>query len=178
MTARHSRRRDDAGFTMLELATTMMIFGVLSAIAVGGLYSMRNAFAEQGAQREVLAGLRLWQTRAVAEETTYCVDFGSTVKSTSYTVYKVPGADAGALPAGYSCSASGTKVAGPNKAPDRTAFKNVTFAQRNGTDTAFVLFYPRGASSSGTFTVVRDGSTKTYTVTVEGLTARVSSSGS
>lgn len=176
MTARLRRPRGDAGFTLIELATAMMIFGILSAIAVGSLYSLRNATAGQSAQRELVAGVRQWQTRAVAEATTYCVDFGSTASSTKYSVYRVPGMDTGTLPAGYSCT-GGTKVSGPVKAPDRTLFTNIGFRQRNGATTAYVLFYPRGAASPGSVRVGRTASTKTYTVTVEGLTARVSSTG-
>lgn len=169
---RRLRSRGDAGFTLLELSVAMVIFGVLSTIAVGGFFSLRDANAEKGAHREVISALRSSQTRAVSEGTTYCVDFGSSTVSTSWTVYRVPAAGTGTLAAGFSCS-SGTKVSGPEATPKKTSLTGATFAQRNGADTAYVLFSPRGAASPGSLTVRRSGSTKTYRLVVDALTGRV-----
>lgn len=167
------RSRGDAGFTMIELAVAMAIFGVVSAIAIGGFASLRDANAQKGAHREVISSLRAAQARAVSEGTTYCVDFGSTTSSTSWNVYRVPAAGAGSLAAGFSCS-SGTKIAGPERLPAKTTTTGASFAQRNGTDTAYVLFYARGAASPGTLNIRRTGSTKNYGLVVDALTGRVS----
>lgn len=167
------RSRGDAGFTMIELAVAMSIFAVLSVIAVGGFSSLRDANAQKGAQREVISSLRTAQSRAVSEGTTYCVDFGSMSTSTSWNVYRVPTAGAGALAAGFSCS-SGAKVDGPAKLPAKTTMTGAAFAQRNGIDTAYVLFYARGAASPGLLNIRRSGSTKNYRVVVDALTGRVS----
>ena len=48
-----------------------------------------------------------------------------------------------------------------------------SFQDVNGVTSSSVYFYPKGSASGGNVVVVRSGSSKTYTVTVEGLTARV-----
>ena len=157
---------------MLELCVTMMIFGVLSAMAVGSFVSLRNAHAQKGAQREVVSSMRAIQARAVSEGTTFCVDFGGAT-STQWNIYRVPAAGTGTLPSAFACS-TGTKVAGPEKLPVNTSLTGISFSQRNGLDTTFALFYPRGAASPGSLSVTRTGSAKTYSLTVDALTGRVS----
>ena len=166
-----ARRRSDDGFTLIEVMAAMVIFGVLAAIAVGGIRSMRDANAEQSAHREVISSLRNAQERALSEAVTYCVDFGAPT-STSWSVYRVSGAGTGTLPTTFSCT-SGTKVDGPVRLPSQTALTNISFSQRNGADTAFVLFYPRGAASPGSLKVTRTGSDKTYRLVIDALTGRV-----
>ena len=151
----------------------MAIFGVLTAIAVGALYTWRDAQAEKGTVRELLSSLRNVQGRAVSESTTFCVDFGGAT-STSFTVYRTPGAGTGALSTSFACS-SGTAVLGPVKTEPKTSLTGINFDQRNGLTTTFILFYPRGAASPGSINIGRQGSAKTYSVTIDGLTGRVSS---
>ena len=57
--------------------------------------------------------------------------------------------------------------------------KDVTFAgglfeQSSGVVSTSAYFYPRGSASKGDVNVTRSGRAKVYTVSVEGLTARVS----
>ena len=163
----------DGGFTLIELCAVMAMTGVMAAIAVGGMTSYRNAQAERGTMRELVSSLRSAQGRALSEGTTYCVSFGG-VTATTWNLYRTPAAGTGVLPAAYSC-ATGTKVDGPVQAESKTSLSSIAFDQRNGTTTSFVLFYPRGAASPGSIVVGRAGSTKTYSIVVDGLTGRVSS---
>lgn len=165
--------RGDDGFTLIEMLVVMVLGSVLMSIAFFGWRGWQQSLQEQGAQRAVVSLLRDAQVRAVAEDTTYCVDFGSSVSTTTATVWRVPGDDSGAVAA---CT-TGTK--GDSWTADSGAsVTNAKFVQRDGTTTAFVLFYPRGAASGGTLNVARSGSSKTYSLTVDALTGRVSSSGS
>jgi type II secretory pathway pseudopilin PulG len=151
---------------------TMVVFGIVSAIAVGGIRSLRDANAEQSAHREVISAMRGAQQRALSEATTFCVDFGSAASATRFNVYRVPGAGSGVLPGTFACS-SGTRVDGPVLLPTQTRLTDMAFSLRNGTDTHFVLFYPRGAASPGSLTVRRTGASKTYRLVVDALTGRV-----
>lgn len=171
MRGRFCRPRSDDGFTLVELAMAMVVFGIVSAIAVGGIRSLRDANAEQSAQREAISAMRNAQAQALSEAVTYCVDFGA-APSTSLNVYRVPGAGVGPLPLAFSC-ASGTRVDGPIRLPTQTRMTDIVFNQRNGTDTTFAFFYPRGAASPGSLVIRRTGSTKTYRLTVDALTGRV-----
>jgi type II secretory pathway pseudopilin PulG len=156
----------------VELAMAMVVFGIVSAIAVGGIRSLRDANAEQSAHREVISAMRGAQQRALSEATTFCVDFGSAATATQFSVYRVPGAGSGVLSPTFACT-TGTKVDGPVRMPTQTRLTDMVFSQRNGVDTQFVLFYPRGAASPGSLTVRRTGSSKTYRLVVDALTGRV-----
>lgn len=164
----------DSGFTLIEVMVTLVLFGIIATIAAPAYSRHSRAVQQQGAVREIVSTLRNVQERALAEDTAFCVDF----TATTYTAYRVPGADLGVLPGGFTCSGSGTKVAGPFKVQPGTSL-NVSppygFAQRNGATTTYALFYARGAASAGSVVASRDDSAKTYTVSVEGLTSRVAS---
>ena len=165
--------RDD-GITLIELSVTMALFGVLATIGVYSFRNLQHALEEQGAQREVVSQLRDAQTRAVAESVAYCVDFGVT-PTTTYSMYRVPGADQGALAAGFSCTV-GTRLS-TYKNQTGTSVSSADFEQRNGVHTTFVLFTPRGSASAGSVNLARGDASKTYSVSVDGLTGRVSSNG-
>lgn len=167
------RSAGDDGFTLIEVLVVTVIAGLIMGIAFFGWRSWQQSLQEQGAQRAVVSLLRDAQVRAVAEDTTYCVDFGTSGSTTSATVWRVPGDDTGALAA---CT-TGTKVQ-TWTADNGTSVTGASFSQRDGSTTAFVLFYPREAASGGGVNVARTGSSKTYSINVDALTGRVSSSGS
>ena len=164
---------EDDGFTLIEVLVVTVLMGLIMGIAFFGWRSWQQSLQEQGAQRAVVSLLRDAQVRSVAEDTTYCVDFGSSASTTTATVWRVPGNDTGAVAA---CT-TGTRVQGWT-ADNGSRVTGASFTQRDSTTTAFVLFYPRGAASGGSLSVARNGSTKTYSITVDALTGRVSSSGS
>ncbi len=163
----------EQGFTMVELLVAMALFGVLAAMGTAGFSATQKTLQARGAHRESVTQLRTVQSRAVAENTAFCVDFGGAT-TTSWKVYRVPGADSGALAAGFSCTSG--SLAGTYAAPGRTGFSAVAFTQRNGTTTSYALFYARGSASGGSVKVGGGGGS-TYTITVDGLTGRVTSTG-
>ena len=166
--------KDNDGFTLVELLVAMVLFGVLSTVATAGFSAVQKSLDARGAHRENVSNLRVLQARAVAEDVAYCVAFGAGATPKTWTAYRVAAADQGVLPAGYTCT-SGT-VVDTYTTPGSTTFSNIAFAQRNGLTTPYVLFYARGAASGGTFKVVGGGA-PTYTITVDALTGRVTSSG-
>lgn len=167
-------RPNDEGVTLIELSVAMALFGVLAGIGALGFRDFQHSLEEQGAQREIVSALRDAQTRAVAEGTAYCVDFGTT-PTTSYSMYRVPGADQGPMAASFSCT-TGTRLNTYRNQTGTSVF-SADFEQRNGAHTTYVLFTARGSASPGNTTLARTTSTKTYMVSVDGLTGRVSSNG-
>jgi prepilin-type N-terminal cleavage/methylation domain-containing protein len=164
MPIRMTRRcaaRDERGFTLVELMVVMLIIGVISAIAVPGWRRYEDSQTQPASAGALVALMRNAQVRAVAEEVTYRVSFAANGKSA--TLAKQTGAST------YS-DVSKVKVQG--RAP---YFTNPSFTTDSGTGTV-AYFYPRGAASPGSVQVARTGSTKVYTITVEGLTGRVSQS--
>jgi prepilin-type N-terminal cleavage/methylation domain-containing protein len=160
----------EAGFTLVEFASAMVLFSILSAMAVVGLRAFTAAHAESGTKSELVSALRYAQTRAITEGTTYCVDFSTTNK---WSVYRVAGLGTGTLPVGFSCVTSGTKMRGPFSTQSTVSVTSPVFTQRDGSTTTYALFYPRGSASPGSLTIRRSSTSKQYVLTVEALTARV-----
>jgi prepilin-type N-terminal cleavage/methylation domain-containing protein len=155
-----AERRDDSGVSFIELLVAMVLFGILVAISAGPYARYRVGQEHIGSTRELVAFLRRAQVRAVSEETTYRIDFAS--DGSRATAYRFNGT---------------TYVAGQVISPANTriTYSNVTFAQPDGSGTGLKLwFYARGSAGRGSVTVAREGAGKTYSVNVEGLTARVS----
>lgn len=164
-----AERDASAGFTLIEVLTVMSLIGIIATMAVAGLRQWTKAQEHEGARREVISSLRYAQERAVAEATTYCVEF----TGDSWSSYRVPGIAIGPPPAGFSCAASGIKVRGPVSPQSASIHVSATFTQRDNSSTSWALFYGRGSATGGTLNVTRDNSSKRYTINVEGLTSRV-----
>ncbi len=156
---RTAESRED-GFTLLELLVTMTILGIVLAIAVAPYKNYQRAQAHQNTARLVVASLRGAQVSAVAENATYRVTFA---------------ADGGSWQAARLSGTTWTDVGPAGTSADRTvSVADPSFRQSDGSLGATVYFYPRGSATKGSLVVVRAGRDKVYTVTVEGLTARVS----
>jgi prepilin-type N-terminal cleavage/methylation domain-containing protein len=160
--ARRGRELDD-GFTLIEALAAMTLFGVLSAIAVTGYHGYQQAHEEQGSADRVVAVLRNAQERASSESRTYCVRFNS--DNLSWTVWRT------------TCGSGSRVETGTTESPRVTLpSTSRSFVDRAGATSATdVYFYRSGMASAGTLTVIRPGSSKAYTVRVEGLTGRVTS---
>ena len=150
-------RSDDSGFTLLEVISTCILLAVLVGMAVGPWSSYRHARAHVESRNELVAALRNAQVSSVAENVTYRVD----LTATTATSYRLP-------PSGGQVRTRQYLVEDTN-----VTFANAAFETPSGTGTS-VFFYPRGSASKGDVQVLRSGRSKVYTVSVEGLTARVS----
>lgn len=160
----HPRQRRDAGFTLIELTIGMLITGILMGLGTAGWTSYQRSVEHRNAAQGLVSALRNAQQSSLAEAVTYCVAFDTA--SRAYTVYK------------YACGSTGTSV----KGPVRTASARVTlaapaFVQPDSSTSTTLSFYPRGSATKGSVKVNRSGSSRAYTITVEGLTGRVSLSG-
>jgi type II secretion system protein H len=160
-------RSRNAGFTMIEVMVTIVLVGIMMAIAVGGYRSWAFAHQQSGTARTLQSVLRQSQQRAVTEGRSVCVEFNTAANT--YTVYR---ASTPTLPA---CSdPAKVNVRGPvTTAGKSVRLRTATFASPDGA-VAKVSFTPHGSAWAGEVTVGREGSSKVYVLTVEGLTGRVS----
>ncbi len=155
-----NRRTTDDGFTLVEAMWSIAIFGVLAAISVGGLHGWTQAREHSGTASAVQSLLREAQQRAVTEGRATCVRFD--VAAQSFAMYRGACDDP-------------TRVLLQTRHPDagRVHLAAPAFLGPLGS-TPGVTFKPRGTAWPGSVQVTRTGSGKVYTVSVEGLTGRVS----
>ena len=156
--------QDDHGFTLLELLVTMIIIGILSALSFGAYAQYRRAHDQLGSSDALVSTLRDAQERSASESRTYCVRIGS--DSRSWTVWRA------------TCG-TGTSLEGrsTDSASVTLPVANRSFVDRSGaTSTTDIYFYRSGMASAGTLRVASSVRSMTYTIRVEGLTGRVTSS--
>ncbi|HYU85911.1 MAG TPA: GspH/FimT family pseudopilin [Kribbellaceae bacterium] len=152
----------DAGFTLAEVMVTIMLIGIMMAIAVAGSRSWSLASEQSGTARTLQSVLRQAQQRAVTEGVASCVTFD--VAADTYTTYR-----------GACDDPAKTKVKGPEPTSSAKVHLSApSFKGPSGTPGSGVTFTARGTAWPGKVTVTRSGSAKTYLLTVEGLTGRVS----
>lgn len=151
----------DAGLTLVELLVGMVIVTLLAVSSVSGWTSYQRVTEHKGTAQELVSALRNAQQRSLAEAATYCVAFDT--GNRSYELRK------------FACGATGV-VAKPatRTQSTRVGLAAPAFLQTDGTTASSVSFFARGSATKGSVQVRRVGSTKTYTITVEGLTGRVS----
>ena len=163
----NTARRADDGMTLLELMVTLSVAGVLMALGVGGMRTYLIATRESSTAQSVRSALRAAGEQAVSEGRTYCVLF----TTTTWTLYR------------SDCTVAADKVDGPHQVDDPSItltavnFPPPSLAIPNENTSCpqsghCAYFYPRGTALAGGLQVLRPG--KTYTITVEGLTGRVS----
>ena len=143
----------DGGFTLIEVLVTIVIAGILMAIAVGGWRAYAASQAQRGTADALVSLMREAQQRAVTEGTTYGVQLSPTGPWVlRQLVPPYTDCTAGTAKSSEVPSRGGIAIAGPS----------------------CVLFQPRGTATAATIKVQRAGTSKLYTIKVEGLAGRAS----
>lgn len=157
---------DAAGFTLLELMVVLSLAGILMTMAVGGFRAYAASQQLSGAATTLASTFRNAGERALSEGITYCVGIDQT--ASSFRVYK---------------QACGTGTAQTSAIKSDAVLTAASFPAVSGQAytsctgfSACAYFYPRGTASAGTISVCRTSACtgKSYTVTIEGLSSRVS----
>jgi len=157
----------DTGMTLVETVFTIAIAGILMAIGFTAVRSFLFANREQGTAQQIRSALRNAEEQTLSQGRTYCVYF----TSSTWATYK------------SDCTVAANKTVGPQQVADTSiALASISFPAPSpailGQGTACPVagkcayFYPRGTALAGSLQVTRTG--KTYTLSVEGLTGRVS----
>lgn len=153
--------RRDGGFTLIELMVAMAIAGVLMALAIPTWSHYQNKQDYVGSAQTVVSNLRQTQLQAVAQETSYRVDFA--VGGRTMKIYR------------FDASSNAYVLSQTVTLPGSAAsFTSPSFTQSNGAASTSAFFYARGTASDGTVTLTRTNTGgRTYIVNIEGLTGRV-----
>ena len=78
-------RRSQTGFTMVELIVTMILIGIMSAVAIPRISSL-GTFNARGFRDQTIATLRFAQKTAIAQRRAVCVAIGSTGTGVTLTI--------------------------------------------------------------------------------------------
>ena len=157
---------DDAGITLIELIVTMFLAAIVMSIGILAMRGYLLSNREAGTAQDIRSALRDASENSLSQGRTYCVYF----TATTWAVYK------------SSCTVAANKTAGPFTVDDPSITLSTIFTAPgtpvpNQTTACPVAsrcayFYPRGTALGGNVAVTRGS--KTYTISVEGLTSRVS----
>jgi type II secretion system protein H len=165
-----SGSRDD-GFTLLEVVVVMALAGIVMSIATFGFTNWRNVAQQQGTADELVSVLRNASTQAISEGRTYCLSIAADGRS--YTRWR------------FACDgATGTQVGAPMEVQGNHVVLDATVPYPSSAPmpsptpacpagNRCLYFYPRGTAIPAQVVVHSSARSKTYTVRVEGLTARV-----
>ena len=150
----------DRGFTLVELLVTITLLGGMMTIAISGWAGWARASEQSGTARELQSAMRQAHQRAVTDGRAMCVQFDT--DDDTYTVFR-----------GACDDTARTKLLGPFETGSaRVRISTPSFT--GSSEPAGATFYARGTATPGSVKVTLDGSTKTYTLRVDGLTGRVS----
>ena len=163
--------RCDNGYTLIELVVVMSIAGVLTSVGIFGFQNWRDTAQQQGTADEVVSILRNASTRAISEGRTYCVAIAADGRS--YTQWRYSCGGTTGLTTGSAKSVQGPAVSLTTTVPFPTSVALPSPTPACPAGSKCLYFYPRGTAIPAQIVVNSSARSKTYTVRVEGLTARV-----
>lgn len=168
--ARRLAASDSSGFTLVEMLVVMVIAGLIMSTAVWSFLAYQRAHEQNSTALEVTSTMRNAAERSLSEGRTYCVYFNTTAQT--YDTYRQDCTDSTKRVSQAKPDSARVSLATPAfPAPSPAIVNQVTPCPVAG---GCAYFYPRGTALAGTVKVIRTGSAKVYTITVEGLTSRVS----
>lgn len=160
MSAHPPRAPRDGGFTLIEVATAVVLLSIMLGIGVSGWRQWANASAQAGAAQSIQSALRSAQQRAVTEAVSTCVLFD--VARDQFRSYVGACSSTSKTPIGSARDLGSSQV----------HLSSAAFTGSTGTSPG-VTFFSRGTATPGTVRLRRDDDATTTTLRVEGLTGRV-----
>lgn len=162
--------RCENGITLIELVVVMSILGTVLSMGTFGFTNWKNTAQQQGTGDELVSALRIASTRAISEGRTYCVAIAADGRS--YTSWR-SACDAAAPPVGPPQRVQGNDITLVATVPFPTTASLPSPTPACPSGNKCLYFYPRGTAIPAQIVVSSTARAKTYTVRVEGLTARV-----
>ena len=127
--------RPDAGFSLAELAVVLVIFGIVSAIALPGLNKFLRSLDLNGQVQSSASTLRVVRQRAITENNDYCVTYDATARV--FVWFDDDNNDG---------VKQGTEKGGQTQA--LASWITVTQSVSNPFSSSTLIFYPNGSTNS------------------------------
>jgi prepilin-type N-terminal cleavage/methylation domain-containing protein len=164
------RSTADDGFTLIELVVVMAIGSIMMAIGAFTFVNYRNMSQERDSALQLQSFLRSASEQAISEGRTYCVALANGTPSSANRDYSL-------WQKACTSAAGGTQVLTRKTQTGAVSFSstvtNPATPPACPASTACIYFYPRGTALPANVVVASSARSKTYTIRVEGLTARV-----
>jgi general secretion pathway protein H len=178
-------RRNDGGFTLLELIVVLVIVGLMSTLVAPQLMGPLSNLTLKTASQKISASLRYARSQAASEKTTYVALFDFDKNRLVISNPSPPAAEKGGLPVNNR-EASDKAPGGPQEngqdPPDGSKVYDLPggvklikgVSRESDVDSGLfrVLFFPGGGSSGGEITVANERGRK-YRIQVDFITGTV-----
>lgn len=171
--------RGEAGFTLIEILTTIAIASVLmtlGAVALRHFWLNRSIAASKDG---LISQMRSTQEKVVSESWPYVYGLRFDPQNDRWWMIRYDPVNAG--PADDTCTVTETHTLEPGVVVDSASFAAdpliTDFCKSRlgaNPDDAIALFYSRGSATEGSVTLRQTALGKTRTIEVDGITGRVS----
>ena len=84
--AGHRRRRDERGFSLIELTVTMAVIGLMAMIGLPSMQDWLERYRVRTATQEMAAAVQLQRMRAVSQNADFSIDFDAS--GGTYALYQ------------------------------------------------------------------------------------------
>lgn len=176
-----TRERDERGFTLIEIISTVVIMAILLSLAVLALRHFWLTRSLTAATDSVVTQLRSTQERVVSESWPYVYGVRFDIDGGRWWLVRYDPVNPG--PGDDTCQVVETGTYGDGVVVRSASFASdalITDFCRSSVganpDDAFALFYSRGSATNGTVTLEQKQVNKTKTISVDGITGRVTKS--
>jgi prepilin-type N-terminal cleavage/methylation domain-containing protein len=176
MTSRHNPRRDERGFTLIEMLMGLMLVGILSSMVVLQIGASRPGMIGDGGMRLIMAQLNFARATAIAQRRQIELTFTGN-DTVTLTRHNIPNGTTVLQSVPFESGLQFGLVAGKPDTPDAFGNTSATYFQGAatvlfGTDGAMID--AAGAPLNGSIFLLFPGEPQSWrAVTVLGATGRV-----
>jgi prepilin-type N-terminal cleavage/methylation domain-containing protein len=172
-------RRDETGYTLIEVLVVMLLTSILLTLTAAGLRHFWLVQSLESASGEIVSEVRQTQEQAVSETHPGVFGVYFRVGATDWGVVKYDPrftplckyVDSRKFATGVKVTAASFTVPA-----DSTAVKNACASLTGNANDKFAFFFARGSATPGTVTILQPSLNRSRTLTISPITGRIEES--